>query len=396
VKVYGDILRSPHVAVLMSAVLLTRLPFAINGLAILLFLRAETGSFGVAGLVVGALTLGAAAGQPFGSRVVDRRGTHMLIPLAVVNASALLGVWALGSAGAPTVALALVAALAGASYPPAGAVLRSRYPELIEPRLVHGAYALDSVSIEAAFVTGPLVTAVIVAVAGPAYALALSAAFVIVGTVVFNALLPPAGERHAAAAEHRGVLGPMREPGILMIALATVPVGFCLGVIEVSLPAFAEDEGVPALAGVLLAIWSGASAIGGLVFGATGSARPRLDSYLLLAALFPLACLPLIVGTSPATMIPLVVVAGLPVAPLIASRNLLVDVLAPRGTMAESFTWLMTALVTGLSAGTAVAGALVEAEGWVSAVILGCAVAAVGAAIAFGFRHALRPRLATS
>ena len=55
----------------------------------------------------------------------------------------------------------------------------------------------------------------------------------------------------------------------------------------------------------------------------------------------------------------------------------------------------MTALVVGLSAGNAIGGAVIEAEGWPAAVLAGCAVAAIGAAFTFGFRGSLRPRLAT-
>lgn len=394
--VYARILRTPHVAVLTGAALLTRLPFAINGLAVLLFLREETGSFGTAGLVSGALALGAAAGAPFASRLVDRRGARMLVPLGIVHASAVLSIWALGAAGAPATLMVLGALAAGASFPPAGAVLRSRYPELLDDQqLVHGAYALDSVTIELAFVTGPLLTAVVVALVGPAYALGLSAALVLAGTTLFSARLPGARDAHPAAAEHSGLLGALADPGIRMVALSTVPVGFCLGAVEVALPAFSEEQGSAALAGVLLAIWSAASGIGGLVYGVRGARGPRFESFLRIAALFPLTCLPLLAASSPLAMALLVVVAGAPIAPLIASRNLVVGALAPGGTAAESFTWLMTALVAGLAAGTAAGGALIEADGWQAAVLAGSLVAMLGAAIAFGFRGSLRPRLAT-
>jgi MFS family permease len=395
-SVYAQILRAPHMAVLIGAALLTRLPFAINGLAVLLFLREETGSFGVAGLVAGAIALGAAAGAPFASRLVDRRGARMLLPLGCVHATAVLSIWGLGEAGAPTPALIAVALLTGASFPPAGAVLRSRYPELLgDERLVHGAYALDSVTIEIAFVSGPLLTAVVVALVGPAYALAISAAFVLAGTALFSARLPGGREPHPAAGEHSGLLGALSDPGIRMVALSTVPVGFCLGTVEVSIPAFSAEEGSAALAGVLLAIWSLSSGVGGLFYGAWGASGSRYDSFVAIAALFPLACLPMLAASSPLTMGLFVVLAGAPIAPLIASRNLVVGALSPVGTGAESFTWLMTALVSGLAAGTAAGGALIEAEGWPAAVLTGVVVAAIGAVIAYGFRRALRPRLAT-
>ena len=105
--------------------------------------------------------------------------------------------------------------------------------------------------------------------------------------------------------------------------------------------------------------------------------------------------MPLAAASSPLAMAALAMLAGLPIAPLIASRNELVGALAPRGASTESFTWLLTALVTGLAAGAAAAGALAEAEGWRAAVLVGCGVAVLGAALAFARRGALRPRPAT-
>ena len=60
---------------------------------------------------------------------------------------------------------------------------------------------------------------------------------------------------------------------------------------------------------------------------------------------------------------------GLPIAPLIASRNQLVERVAPRGTATEAFTWPLTALVAGVSLGAAVGGVLVESYSWPAAVL---------------------------
>jgi MFS family permease len=391
--VYARILRAPSVAVLIAATTITRLPFAINGLAIVLFLREATGSFAIAGLTTGTMALGSALAAPLAGRLVDRRGVRLVLPLAFVHAAALLGIWALGAAEAPTVALAATAFVAGAAFPPTGAVLRSRWPELLgEPELVRGAYAFDSALIEVSFVTGPLITAVIVAAVGAEFALAASAALVIAGSVLFLAALP--GDHRPVAAHSRssGVLGALGEPALRLIALTTLPVGFCIGTIEVAVPAFSDAHGAPALAGVLLALWSLASGIGGLAFGLRSADRGLVDTYVLIALLFPLACLPLAAASSPLAMALLVMLAGVPIAPLIASRNELVAAVARRGTGTESFTWLLTALVAGLSAGAAVGGAVIEADGWPAAVLVGIAVAGVGALIAATRRDALHPR----
>ena len=393
---YARLLRIPHVAVLLAATIVIRLPFAINGLAVILFLREIGESFATAGLVAGALALGSAVGAPAAARLVDRRGVGMLVPLAMLQAAAVLAIWALGAASAPATALAAAGLVAGVAFPPAGAVLRARWPELVsDPTSLRAAFALDSVGIEVSFVTGPLLTALVVALAGPEFALGLSAGLVIVGTLIFLARLPVTLRSRSATPEDHGLLGPLADPAIRIVAVATLPVGFCIGAVEVALPAFSDARGTPALAGVLLALWSLASGIGGLAFGARQSTRGIVEMYVLIAALFPLACLPLAIADSPLAMGVLAMLAGLPIAPLIASRNELVGTLASGSASAESFTWLLTALVTGLALGSAAAGTLVESEGWRVAVLAGCAVAALGGALAYARRGTLRPRPAT-
>jgi MFS family permease len=393
--IYGRILRVPGVAVLIAAATLTRLPFAINGLAVILFMRDATGSFATAGLVAGSLALGAGMGAPFAARLVDRRGAVWLLPLAIVHGAAILALWGLGEIDAATVALVAAALVAGASFPPSGAVLRSRWPELLagDPELVRGAYAFDSVTIEISFVSGPLITGALVALAEPQAAMALSSVLVVAGTLLFLSRLPDA-RRALPASEHTAGLGPLRSPAIRLIALTSVPVGFCIGSVEVVIPAFSEEAGDAALAGVLLSVWSLASGIGGLIFGARQSRRELLDSFLLIGALFPLATLPMVAAGAPVTMALFVAMSGAPIAPLIATRNELISQVAPEGTGTEAFTWLMTALIAGLSLGTAVAGAVVESNGWAEAVLIGVAVAAVGAIMTFARRGSLRPALA--
>ena len=48
--VYARILRSPGVAPIVAATVIGRLPIGISGLAILLFISEESGSFAVAGI----------------------------------------------------------------------------------------------------------------------------------------------------------------------------------------------------------------------------------------------------------------------------------------------------------------------------------------------------------
>ena len=396
-SVYARILREPGVAMIVLATVLGRLPIGISGLAILLYVQEVTGSFAAAGACAGALALGSALGAPLLGRLVDWRGERALLPLAFVHAAGLVLVWVLGAADAPTAALAVASLAAGTTLPPVSSVLRSRWPLLLsaKPELIPSAFALDSVLIELIFVTGPLLTTVIVATIGPEYALAVSAASVLAGTSLLLAGLHGRDRPEAPeAGTRRFGLGALAAPGLRTLVLASLPVGFALGTIEVVLPAFSAEEGSKELAGVLLAVWSGASGAAGLIYGARPSRGPLEAVHLRFAFALPLACAFLFAASSPATMAVLVIVAGLPVAPLIASRNQLVERVAPRGTATEAFTWPLTALVAGVSLGAAVGGTVVEEYSWSAAVSVSVAVSAAGALLLFARRGTLAPRAA--
>jgi hypothetical protein len=177
--------------------------------------------------------------------------------------------------------------------------------------------------------------------------------------------------------------------------LASLPVGFAFGTIEVVLPAFSADHDARELSGLLLAVWSGASGVSGLLYGARPMRGRLADVHLRLAFALPLALAAMLAAVSPLTMALLVVVAGLPIAPLIASRNQLVERVAPRGTATEAFTWPLTALVSGVSVGAAASGAIVEQYSWPAAVIAAVVASAAGAALLFARRETLAPGLAT-
>jgi MFS family permease len=394
VSVYARILRTPGVAVIVFATLIGRMPIGISGLAILLFVRDVTGSFASAGLCAGALALGSALGAPLQGRLIDRRGVHTLLPLAGVHAAGLLAVLAAGQAGVGTAVLAGASLLAGAATPPVSSVLRSRWPYLLaeQPQLIPGAFALDSVMIELIFVTGPLVTTLVVATVGAQYALVVSAACALAGVLLLLGGLRgrPGPQRTADGSRALG-LGALAAPGLRTLVLASLPVGFTLGTIEVVLPAFSAEEGARELAGVLLAVWSCASGVGGLAWGVLGTRVGLIEAHLRFAWLLPLAIAPLLLAGSPVSMAPLAILAGLPIAPLIASRNQLVERVAPAGTSTEAFTWPLTALVAGVAVGAATTGSVIEASSWAGGVVVAIAVGLVGAAVVVARRATLAP-----
>src|SRR4051795_9668437 len=170
-----------------------------------------------------------------------------------------------------------------------------------------------------------------------------------------------------------------------------LPVGFAFGAVEVMLPAFADAEGNRQFAGVLIAVWSVGSAVGGIVYGARPRLLPLRPMHLWAAAAVPVGMGVLALATTSAPMCVLVVFAGLPIAPLIATRNELAGVVALPGSETETFTWPLTALVSGVSLGAAVAGALADGPGWRAAVAAAVAAAVMGALVSVARRATLVP-----
>ncbi|HEU4975400.1 MAG TPA: MFS transporter [Baekduia sp.] len=379
---YARVLRAPHARAFLLSEIPVRLPIGINGLAIVLFMHAHADSYAAAGAV--AAGFGAALGltSPVIARLVDRRGLRrVVVPLGILHALAMVGLVLAGLGGAPVVVCAALAMAAGGLLPPLGSITRSLWPRILGDEaddLMGTALAMEGVLIELIFVAGPLLVAAIAAFANPAAALLLSAALFVSGLALYLVQPPVRAWTVSAHAGSHGLFGALRSPGIRTLALVVVPMGFCFGAIEVTVPAFSEDMGSRELSGLLIALWSVGSAIGGLAYGARAWSGPVGRRYARLAAVLPLGYLPLAAAPSVAVMAGLVVLAGVCIAPTLTAGNQIAGDVAPLGAETEAYTWPVMALVVGISIGNWSAGAIVEASGWRTA----CLAAAGGATLA--------------
>src|SRR4051812_2839882 len=169
---YRRIFAAPHVLQLTIASVVARVPVGMTGVALVIYVHDRTGSFGAAGAVAGASTIGLALTAPVLGRLVDRRGPRpVLVPAAAVAAAALVALVLVGNAGGGTLALVVLAGLSGAALPPVGGILRHLWPDLVDEELLVNAYVLDSILIEAVFISGPLLTGLLAATAGASAAL---------------------------------------------------------------------------------------------------------------------------------------------------------------------------------------------------------------------------------
>ena len=391
-EAFGRVLRVPHVRWLFATALLARLPYGILGLAILLFVHDETGSFASAGAVAAAFSIAAGVTLPILGRLIDVVGqTSVLVGTAVLQAAAGTALLALGLGGASTAVLVGAAALAGAAVPPVSPALRGLWPDLLgdDPATLRSALALDAISLEFSFVGGPLITALLVATTSAGVALAFGFAVSAAGAIAF-AGSPPSRHGRGSGIASFG-LGPLTAPGLRTLLASAWPLGFAFGGLEVALPAFGVTERSATVGALAIAALAIGSAICGLVYGARPPARP-IRAYVILCALLPVGIALLALPTSVAAMLLLAPLAGAVVAPLTAVENELAGTVAPAGTVTEAYAWVITSTVAGVAAGTAIAGWVVEAAGWREAVLVAAAGGVVGALVAALRRGTLQPQ----
>ena len=103
----------------------------------------------------------------------------------------------------------------------------------------------------------------------------------------------------------------------------------------------------------------------------------------------PLLIAPLLLAPTPAVLTALALLAGSFAAPMITLRSRLAEAAMPPGTGTETFTWLLLAVMVGVSASSALAGPLVELGGWRLGVLLAIAAPAAALPALIAGRHLL-------
>ncbi|MET9324528.1 MFS transporter [Streptomyces sp. NPDC003038] len=373
---YAELLKTRHAARLLAGTLIGRLPNGTAPIAIVLFTRAEGGSYSLAGALAAVYGVANAVGQPLLGRAVDLFGQpRVQLPAAVVSALGM--VWlALAGTGSTGAAYAAVV-VAGFFTPPLEGGLRALWPSVLGGRedRVHAAYAMDAVAQEVMFTVGPLLVTLFVSLWSPAGALLALNAIGVLGALSVVVCEPSRTWRSAPREAHW--LGALRSPGLLALLGAFFFVGTALGSITVAGIAYADDHGDQAVYGWLMAALGLGALIGGVVYGARqwpGAPERRLR---MLVALLTLCYLPLTLTPDPVAMTALTALAGVFLAPAIACAFIVVDRHAPAGTVTEAFSWLVTFFGVGAAIGTAAAGPAVELGGTaVSFAVAGAAGAA--------------------
>ena len=230
---YAEIFQIPGAWRFSTAAIIGRMPMSMFGLGTVLLISSVTGRYGVAGAVSAAGSLGYAFTSPRVARAVDSHGQRrVLLPLMTVFAMATALLIVTVQLRLPTWAFFVPGAIAGATMPSLGAMVRARWSVLLagSPRL-HTAFSFESVADELCFIVGPAAVTLLATEVFPASGVGVAALLCLLGTLWFAAerdtepvVVPPdrtAGQAGRRAGRVRGA----PAPGLVVLA----PVYLMLG-----------------------------------------------------------------------------------------------------------------------------------------------------------------------
>ncbi len=388
-KQYVAVWRVPGAPMLLVVGTMARVGIGMITLALLLLVHRTTGSYASAAVASACYAIAGAALGPIWGRLADRFGPTRVLLVSGVTHPLALAVLLLIHTG-PLNWIYVAAAAAGATYPPLTAAIRGAWTSLTNPAgtfapVRSAALAAETSMFELVFVVGPLLVALFVALADPALAIGFSAAATLAGTVAL-ALSPAirAQKPHPSTAPTTG-LGPLRAPGFAALLACCAGLGAAFGASTVAIPAYAEAQGganPSTMAGVLIAVWSLGSAVGGLWFGtrAVRAALSRQFAWLLAAVAVSLLILPIMPG--PIALGVALVIGGATIAPALTVENALVGRLAPGRMVNEAYTWMVTIGVSASAFGSSIGGLIVDHSGAGAAFVFAGLAAAFGSAVA--------------
>lgn len=344
---------APEALGVLVSQLFARFPFGMLSLAFVIHIQAITGSYAIAGIALGAETIGASVSGPLLARYMAKFGIRKVIALSTsVTVASLI---ALALVPAQPMLLVSLAFLVGLSSPPIQPAARSIYPQVTPKNLLASLYSLDATAQEIIWVLGPLVATLVAASFGHVVMLITVALIQVAGTLWFlanqavgKAKIPKTNSRLGKA---------LKNPKVLAVTvLGLLFVGSFAGVEVGSVALFDK-----AVAGVMFAIFSLGSIAGGLVLAPRFRGKHALTIFLSITVVGYAAIL--IYPTSAIWVGCCLFAAGLGVAPTLGILSLMIATGTSGSETVEAYGWTTTGQLVGFSAGSALAGIAIDTVG---------------------------------
>lgn len=391
---YLSLLRTPGVARIIAAQLTARFPSGMLSLGFLLHMQHIFGSYGSAGLVLAATSVGQAVSGPLTSRWMGQWGMRPV--LLLTTSVCTLSLLTVALAPLPLYGYMIAGLVAGLSYPPVQPAVRTIYPKMVNSRQLTPLFALDASAQEIIWIAGPVAVTFISTQISTTVGILASVVFLIGGGLWFL-LSPEVGQVRIPRSRRRlgGVLA--RGPVLLITIVGFLIVGACAATEAGVVATFGQGNST---SGVVLSIWAIASLIGGLLLGHLPVAPGTLAKRIALVTVGTvLAAIAILVWTGTLaefwTLSGALVVAGIGLAPALAVMFASVSASVRFSDTAEAYGWVGTGQLIGAAAGSAVAGFLIDyiagthgAEG-LGGFVIAVAFAALGTLVPTIFRRHL-------
>ncbi|GAA4144824.1 MFS transporter [Leifsonia shinshuensis] len=374
---YSSLLKTPGVARIIAAQLTARFPFGMLSLAFLLHIERIHHSYGAAGLVLGAMSIGQAIAGPMTSRLMGVLGMRTVLWTTLALCSA--AVAAIGVFVMPIPLTMAVAFFAGLSMPPIQPAVRTIYPKMVNSRQLTPLFSLDASAQEIIWIAGPVAITFVSTQIGTVEGILMSVAIMLLGGAWFISS-PEVGRVRIPRSKRRFGMVLARPPVLLATVVGFLLIGSCAAVEAGVVANF--GEGSP-FAGIVLAIWSLGSLVGGLAFGHI-PIGPWATARRMLIVFVGVVISTFMLWSWWGLSLTLIV-AGLGIAPALAVLFAIVSASVKFSDTAEAYGWVGTGQLIGAALGSALAGFLIDAHG---------PVGAFWAAGAFAFVGFLVPALA--
>lgn len=359
---YREIFSAPGSMAFCAAGLIARMPISMTGIGIITLLAQLRGSYWLAGAVAATFALAMALIAPQISRWVDRYGQGRVLPgVTAIGVSALLALLLCSYLGTPDWTLFVFAALAG-FIPSMPAMVRARWSELYRgsPKL-HTAFSLESVLDEVSFIIGPPISVGLSVAVFPQAGPLVAAGLLAIGVTAFVLQRQTEPPVHPRSTEHGGTV--LRQGAVVVLLLVLLGMGTIVGTVDVVSVAFAQQQGQPAAASIVLSVYALGSCVVGLIFGTLKLNMPLPKQFLIGALATAITVVPLMWVNSIATLAGAMFVAGLFFAPTLITAMGLVENIVPAAKLTEGLTWMITGLGMGVALGAVLGGWVIDAYG---------------------------------
>jgi MFS family permease len=344
---------------------LVRLPQPMSLLAFQLAGLRVTGSIGKGAILVGITGFCGVLG-PWTGRRRDRGSMRRQLQAScVVGAAALVGMAACVHWRAPYALLVVLAVVQGSAIAGMWPGFRALLIEVAPSERLHHAHFVESFMVELSFGIGPLLVTGVIAVSGVGAALVVMAVAELAGGAVLFGV--PDLHRLAAQPGQPGEPGqqldPDRKRAVLVISAFAFVLGLGFSMIETNVPArMGQFHLAASSAGIYMAVLAFGSCLGGLLVSLRPlpRRRPGLQAAVLFGLLGALS-LPSALAVSSSAYLATLAVNSLALVPLNGVGTAALERRVGRQSRGEAFGWYNAAMRLGGGTGATVNGLLLAA-----------------------------------